>query len=165
MLTGKPNDKITQRRHDALSVYGIVEGDEAALIKPVSRALMVRGALDTNEHGGLMLGPAAKAILRGEEELALVLPPVRARRSRRGGAEANPVGDPLFEALRELRRTLAKEAGVPPYVIFHDSTLRELAAQRPRRDEELAHIGGIGSRKREAYGPAFLDLIAGFEQA
>ena len=162
VLTGKSNERIVQRRHDTLSVYGIVPAEEAPLIKPVSRALMVRGALETNEHGGLMIGPAARGVLRGEEPVALVLPPAKQRRSRKSGAEANPVGDPLFEALRELRRNLAREADVPPYVIFHDSTLREMTATRPRTDAELAHITGVGARKREAYGEAFLEVIGRF---
>jgi len=162
VLTGRSNDKIVQRQHDRLSVFGIVEGEEAALLKPVARALMVRDALETNEHGGLTLGPAARPFLRGEETISLVLPPAKVRRGRRN-AEANPVDDPLFEALRACRRDLAKEEGVPPYVIFHDSTLREMALKRPRSDADLAHITGVGARKREAYGRAFLEVIAGFE--
>tara|TARA_R110000782_G_scaffold117364_4_gene207713 strand:- start:24199 stop:25989 length:1791 start_codon:yes stop_codon:yes gene_type:complete len=163
VLTGKSNDRIMQRQHDRLSVFGIVEGDEATLLKPVARALMVRDALETNEHGGLMLGPAARPFLRGEEAVSLVQPPVRTRRGRRN-AEANPVGDPLFEALRACRRDLAMEAGVPPYVIFHDSSLREMAQKRPRSLADLARISGVGERKREAYGQAFLDTIAGFSE-
>ncbi|HTH29636.1 MAG TPA: RQC domain-containing protein, partial [Sphingobium sp.] len=162
VLTGQSNDRIVQRQHDQLSVFGIVAGEEAALLKPVVRALMVRDALATSEHGGLMLGPSARPFLRGEEPVALVLPPARPRRGRRAGVEANPVGDPLFEALRACRRDLALEAGVPPYVIFHDSTLRDMARQRPRTDADLAHISGVGTRKREAYGRAFLEVIAGF---
>jgi len=162
VLLGKSDDRIVQRRHDTLSVFGIVAGEETALIKPAARALMVRGALETNEHGGLMFGPAARAILKGEEEVQLILPPARARRGRKGGSAANPVGDPLFDALRELRRELAKDADVPPYVIFHDSTLREMAAQRPLTDYDLSHITGVGTRKREAYGRAFLEVIARF---
>ncbi|MET0362178.1 MAG: HRDC domain-containing protein, partial [Sphingobium sp.] len=150
--------------HDKLSVFGIIEGDEAALIKPVARALMVRDALETNEHGGLTLGPAARPFLRGEEAVSLVLPPARARRGKRGGggSDANPVDDPLFDALRACRRDLAKEQGVPPYVIFHDSTLRDMARQRPRSEVDLAHVTGVGARKREAYGQAFLAVIARF---
>ena len=163
VLTGKSNDRIVQRQHDRLSVYGIVEGEEAALLKPVSRALMVRDALETNEHGGLMFGPAARAFLRGEEPVSLTLPPARRRRGKRNG-DANPVGDPLFEALRSCRRDLAMEAGVPPYVIFHDSTLREMAQKRPRALSDLEHISGVGERKRTAYGQAFLDVIARAEQ-
>jgi ATP-dependent DNA helicase RecQ len=163
VLVGKSDERIARRGHDALSVFGIVSSpEEAALIKPAARALQVRGALDTNEHGGLVLGDAARAILKGEERLSLSLQPARQRSSRGRNGEANPVNDPLFDALRELRRDLAKEAGVPPYVIFHDSTLRELAARKPDNDDALSHIAGIGTRKREAYGPAFLKVIERF---
>jgi ATP-dependent DNA helicase RecQ len=159
VLTGQHNDRIAQRGHDRLSVFGIADSEEAALLKPVARALMVRNALETTDHGGLMLGPEARPFLRGEAEMALILPPARQKRGRRKDA-ANPVGDPLFEALRARRRELAVEAGVPPYVIFHDSTLREMAERRPRSLSELANISGIGERKRVAYGQAFLDVIA-----
>jgi ATP-dependent DNA helicase RecQ len=127
--------------------------------------LQARGSLVANEHGGLMLGGDAKAILKGEQRIDLIQPPKTERATRKArNAEANPVGDPLFDALRELRRKLAGEAGVPPYVIFHDSTLREMAAQRPRSDADLEHISGIGARKRAAYGPAFLETIASFAE-
>jgi len=162
VLTGQANDKVRQRGHDKLSVFGIVEGEDAALIKPVSRALLLRDALRTSEHGGLEFGPDARAIMKGEIPVALVLPPKRERRARgqRGEARAdNPIGDPLFEALRATRRDLAVEAGVPPYVIFHDSTLREMATRKPRSLAELGGISGIGARKLEAYGEAFLNVI------
>lgn len=162
VLTGKTNERIVQNGHDALSVFGIVEAEEAALLKPVSRALMVHDALETNEHGGLMFGPAARPFLRGEEIVSLVLPPARPKRGRRN-AEANPLGDPLFDALRACRRELAMEIGVPPYVIFHDSTLRDMAQKRPGSLADLSHISGIGERKREAYGQAFLNVIGAFE--
>jgi ATP-dependent DNA helicase RecQ len=161
VLTGVANDKVTQRGHDRLSVFGIVEGEETALIKPVSRALLLRDALSANEHGGLQLGPNARPILRGEQPVALVVPPKRERRGRRAGA-VNPVGDPLFDALRTCRRELALEAGIPPYVIFHDSTLREMAERKPVTLNELSRISGVGTRKLEAYGQAFLETIAGF---
>src|SRR3546814_8997234 len=123
VLGGATNEKVQQRGQDRLSVFGIIGGEEGALIKPVSRALLLRDALQTNEHGGLELGPNARPILRGEQPVTMVLPPKRERGSKRQPA-ANPVGDPLFDALRACRRELALEAGVPPYVIFHDSTLR-----------------------------------------
>jgi ATP-dependent DNA helicase RecQ len=124
----------------------------------------VQDALETNEHGGLKLGQAARSFLRGEQEVSIVMPPPKGRRNRKG-AEANPVDDPLFEALRACRRDLAREAGVPPYVIFHDSSLRDMAEKRPRNDDDLSHVSGVGVRKREAYGRAFLDVIARFEGA
>ena len=69
------------------------------------------------------------------------------------------MGDPLFESLRALRRELAAEAQVPPYVIFHDATLREMAATRPATLHQLGEIPGIGARKLEAYGDAFLAVL------
>jgi ATP-dependent DNA helicase RecQ len=161
VLTGKSNDRIVQRGHDRLSVFGIVEGEEAALLKPVARALQVHDALTTNEHGGLTFGPSARPYLKGEERIELVLPPARQRRSRRDNA-ANPVGDPIFDALRECRRELAKEAGVPPYVIFHDSTLRDMARIRPKSERDMALVSGVGERKLEAYGQAFLNVLRQF---
>jgi len=161
VLTGKSNDRIVQRGHDRLSVFGIVEGEETALLKPVARALLVHEALETNEHGGLMLGPTARSYLRGEEALPLVLPPARSRRRKRDMG-ANPVDDPIFEALRACRRDLAQEAGVPPYVIFHDSTLRDMAAVRPKSLRDMALVSGVGTRKLEAYGEAFLALLRQF---
>ncbi|MBO9576196.1 MAG: DNA helicase RecQ [Sphingobium sp.] len=161
VLTGKSNDRIVQRGHDRLSVFGIVEAEEASLLKPTARALLVHEALETNEHGGLMLGPQARTYLRGEEPLALVLPPARERRRRRDGG-VNPVDDPIFEALRACRRDLAKEAGVPPYVIFHDSTLRDMAAIRPKSLRDMGLVSGIGERKLEAYGEAFLAVLRAF---
>lgn len=163
VLIGRSDERIKQRGHDTLSVFGIVDRDEARLIKPVARALMVHDALAMTEHGGLMLGPSARSFLRGEEPIELIVPRAKSRSgNKRGSAGENPVDDPLFDALRELRRTLANESKVPPYVIFHDSTLRELAARRPRSDRDLAQIGGIGTRKRESYGEAFLKVIAEF---
>jgi len=164
VLTGATNDKVAQRGHDRLSVFGIVDRDDVPLLRPVSRALLIRDALSTNEHGGLELGPNARPILRGEEVVSLILPPRRERRrgGKAGGRDANPVGDPLFDALRECRRDLAKEAGVPPYVIFHDSTLREMAEQRPATRSALGEITGVGARKLDAYGEAFLTVLRQF---
>lgn len=159
VLTGASDDRITQRGHDRLSVYDIVDADEARLLQPVSRALQARGALVATEHGGLRLAGDAKAILRGEAELTIVKPPPRRKGNRRASQAANPVGDPLFDALRELRRTLAQEGQVPPYVIFHDATLRDMASRRPMTLEELGSLPGIGAKKLDAYGEAFLKAI------
>jgi ATP-dependent DNA helicase RecQ len=163
VLTGVANERAVKLGHDQLSVFGIVAGDEASLIKPVARALLLRDVLRPNEHGGLMFGPEAKAMLKGEARLDLILPPKRERRSKRA-SDANPADDPLFEALRACRRDLAKAAGLPPYVIFHDSTLRAMAAERPTSLAALGNISGIGEKKREAYGDAFLAVIRDYQQ-
>ena len=168
ILTGQSSERSRSQGHDKLSVFGIVEGEEAALLKPVHRALLVRGALLPTEHGGLMLGPEARGFLKGEEPLDLVIPPKRlgGKGRNRGGAsqELNPVGDPLFDALRALRRALAKENQVPPYVIFHDSVLRDMAGLRPQTRALLGELPGIGAKKLDAYGDAFLEVIRQFER-
>jgi len=161
VLTGSEDERVRQRGHDTLSVFGIVEGEDARLLQPLSRALQARGDLVATEHGGLALGGSARSILKGESGVEIVVPPKRQRgRGRRGDATPNPVGDPLFEALRGLRKELAEEAQVPPYVIFHDSTLREMAANRPATLAQLAQLPGVGAKKLEAYGERFLMEIA-----
>lgn len=164
VLTGVADERVIQRGHDQLSVFGIVTSDEAPLLRPLARALQARGALVATEHGGLALGGEARAILKGEAEVPLVLVPKKeGRGSRRGrsgaGAALNPVGDPLFDALRALRRDLAREAGVPPYVIFHDSVLREMAASRPATLADMGQIGGVELAGADAYGDRFLEVI------
>lgn len=163
VLTGVADERVTQRGHDGLSVFGIVPDHETPLLRQVARALQARGSLVPTEHGGLMLGGDARALLKGEARLDLVIAPKpeRGGRRRKTGTAGvlNPVGDPLFDALRALRRELAQEAGVPPYVIFHDSVLREMAGVRPASRADLGAIGGVGARKLDAYGDRFLELI------
>ncbi|HYD24892.1 MAG TPA: DNA helicase RecQ [Croceibacterium sp.] len=159
VLTGGDDERVRQRGHDRLSVFGIVGGDEARLLQPLSRALQARGTLVATEHGGLKLAGDAKAILKGDATVEIVQPPVTRKERRRREGTPNPVGDPLFEALRALRRELAAEAQVPPYVIFHDAVLREMAAARPLTPAALGAISGIGASKLEAYGDAFLAVI------
>ncbi len=160
VLTGVADDRVIQQQHDRLSVYGIVSAEEAPLLKPVSRALLVRDALRTTEHGGLMLGPEARAILKGECPVDLVIPPRKARKGRVPSGDHLP--DPIFDALRACRRELALAAGVPPYVIFHDATLREMAQVRPKSLRDMALITGVGTRKLDAYGDAFLAVLKQF---
>lgn len=161
VLTGQSSERSLMNGHEKLSVWGIVEPSEQALLKPVARALQVRDALRANAHGGLEFGPGARLILKGEEAVSLVVPPKRERRRKgtRGGGEANPVGNPLFEALRAKRREIAAETGLPPYVIFHDSTLRDMALARPASLSALGQVPGVGAKKLEAYGDDFLRVI------
>lgn len=157
VLTGSGDERIFKFGHDQLSVFGIVGADDARVIKPLARALQARGALVANEHGGLKLSGDARAIMRGEQKVEIAIIPQG--RKRRDKGVANPVGDPLFEALRSTRRELAEAASVPPYVVFHDATLREMATSRPSTLHQLSQISGVGSRKLDAYGEAFLDVI------
>jgi ATP-dependent DNA helicase RecQ len=160
VLTGSKDDRITQLGHDQLSVFGIVSKAEAAMLKPLSRALQARGAMVANEHGGLKLAGDARAIMRGDQNIQIAI--VKPDTKRRAGRPDNPIGNPLFEALRAKRRALAEDVGVPPYVIFHDATLREMALTRPADIRALGRISGVGARKLEAYGEDFLSVIAQF---
>lgn len=162
VLAGSRDERIDKWGHDRLSVFGVAEAEEMPLVKPVARALQARGVLVPNEHGGLALGGNAREILRGEARVEVVMAaePERGRRKRGEAAVDLAAGDAaLFEALRAKRRELAEEGGVPPYVIFHDSVLREMAVRRPPNRATLAMISGVGERKLDAYGEAFLKVI------
>ena len=159
VLAGRESERILSLGHDKLSVFGIVDEEEEPLVRPVARALQTRDALVQTEHGGLALGPEARAILKGEAEVSLILPPRKARK-RRANRSANPVGDPLFDALREKRRVIATENGIPPYVVFHDATLREMATLKPDSLSAMSQISGVGDRKLATYGEEFLAIIA-----
>ena len=161
VLTGADDARVRDRGHDRLSVHGIVNAAEAPLLRPLVRTLMAQDVLAETEHKGLAFGPAARPVLKGEAPVLLAIQPKRERR-RRGsaaGATPNPVGNPLFEALRARRRELAEEIGVPPYVIFHDSVLRDMAGLKPQTLSALGELPGVGARKLEAYGDAFLTVI------
>lgn len=162
VLSGATDERIEKWGHDRLTVFGIADAEDMALVKPVARALQARGVLVANEHGGLALAGNARAILRGETKVEVVLAaePERGRKRRsEAAASLAPEDASLFEALRAKRRELAEAAGVPPYVIFHDSVLREMAARRPHDRATLATFSGIGERKLDAYGDAFLQVI------
>jgi ATP-dependent DNA helicase RecQ len=160
VLAGTDNEKVRSFGHDRLSVFGIASAEEVALVRPVARALIARDALRTDAYGGLSFGPGARPILKGEQELTIVVPPARRRTTRQ---RYDGPADPIFDVLREARRKLASEAGVPPYVIFHDSTLREIAASKPRNLDDLGHVQGVGAVKLARYGDAMLAALAGAE--
>jgi ATP-dependent DNA helicase RecQ len=111
----------------------------------------------------LSFGPAAKPILKGEQELTIAVPPPR-RATRKQRIATDEAESPLFAALRAKRREIAAQAGVPPYVVFHDSTLREIAAARPRTLDDLGRIQGVGAAKLERYGEAMLAAVAAEEE-
>jgi ATP-dependent DNA helicase RecQ len=157
VLAGNDNEKVRSFGHHRLSVFGIATTEEQALIRPVSRALIARDALRADAYGGLSFGPGARPILKGEQQLTIAVPPSRRRASRKC---FDGPSDPLFDALREARRKLAAQAGVPPYVIFHDSTLREIATRKPRSLNELRTVQGVGTVKLERYGEAILAALS-----
>ncbi|MCY7339660.1 MAG: DNA helicase RecQ [Sphingomonas bacterium] len=159
VLGGDDNEKVRQFGHHNLSVFNIMDAAELALVRPVARSLLARDALRSDDYGGLSFGPGAKPILKGEEQLVIAVPPKRVRKARdRGGADLPH--DPLFEALRAWRRDRAREEGVPPYVIFHDSTLRAVAGAKPESLAALSLIEGIGDTKLDRHGESLLEALA-----
>jgi len=175
VLRGADTERIHQFGHERLGVYGVGADLDARSWRGVFRQLVALGLLevDAEGHGGLRLAEASRAVLRGEQPVRLRRDTLRQRGRDRGGEsrtarpaiEVPPADRPLFEALRGLRTRLAREQGVPPYVIFHDATLREIARHRPRTPGDLALIGGIGAGKIERYGEEVLDLVAELESA
>ncbi len=125
---------------------------------------MVQGHLrsDAERYGALRLTPKSRSLLKGEERIRLrqeVSSKRVAKVARAPSYQIASEDEPLWEALRELRTTLCREAGVPPYVIFHDATLREMVRLRPSSPSELLTLQGIGDKKLERYGVAFLDVL------
>ena len=166
VLSGHTSEVITARGHDRLSVFGLLRDCPQAEI---------RGYLDQLTQGGFLarvgdpypivqITESGAALLRGRAECVLFRQP-RLRKTGRPPRAAAPaaswqgVDEALFQRLRALRLSLARARGVPPYVIFHDTTLRELARIRPTTLDALRTVSGIGARKAETYGDALLDAI------
>ncbi len=164
VLLAKSGERTAKFGHDQLSVWGIGASLDAARWKDIARSLEAADALRRDpEHQGLMLGPAARALLKGEANFSVKQAAPRPERRRcRDKAAVEGLSDadtPLFESLRALRRELAAEAGLPPYVIFHDSTLRAMASDRPQSLDALGRISGVGAGKLRAWGPVFLAAL------
>jgi ATP-dependent DNA helicase RecQ len=167
ILRGEATERVISFGHDKLSTFGIGKALDPRQWRGLFRQLLASGLLgsDAEGHGSLRLTEASKPVLRGERSVALreERAPARGgkRRGKAGGASAPPTAsdDPLWLALRELRARLAREQNVPAYVIFHDATLRAIAAARPRTRAELADIAGVGERKLDRYGAALLALV------
>jgi ATP-dependent DNA helicase RecQ len=157
VLSGNDTEKVRSFGHHRLSVFGIADAGERVLIRTVANALIACDALRTDAYGGLSFGPGARPILKGEKrlEIAKSLRVTRRRHERHDGP-----ADQLFNSLREARRKLATDLGVPPYVIFHDSTLRAIAEQKPASLSELSQIQGVGAVKLERYGRALLEVLS-----
>jgi ATP-dependent DNA helicase RecQ len=162
VLRGAENDKIFQNEHQHLPTFGVGKALDARRWRSVYRQLVARGYLsvDTARFGALCLQESARGVLRGEVHVALRQDP-KASGSARTTKKALPehIDIVLWEALRECRRQLAEEQGIPPYIIFHDKTLQLICEQRPQTVAEFGAISGIGDRKCEKYAAAFLSVV------
>ncbi|WP_039918112.1 DNA helicase RecQ [Cellvibrio mixtus] len=164
VLRGSNNDKILSFDHHKLTTYGIGKHLAVDEWKSIFRQLVARGLLDVNSDGfgGLLLNEACRPYLRGDEKINLrrdiklaVSSPRRANLSQAIEAEDQS----LWNALRACRKRLAEEQGVPPYVIFHDATLREMLEFRPLTPEQLRTITGVGESKLKRFGEEFLAVL------
>ncbi|MFI8481212.1 DNA helicase RecQ [Pseudomonas sp. NPDC078700] len=171
LLLGRDNDKVRSLGHQHLSIFGVgkdrAEGDWRTLF----RQLVARGFADVDLEGfgGLRLSDSCRPLLRGEVQLQLRrdLKPQQSAKASSSAASQLVRGDEreMWEALRTLRRKLAEEHAVPPYVIFPDATLLEMLRSQPGSLSEMAQVSGVGARKLERYGAAFLDVLGGKAQA
>src|SRR5712691_8107962 len=171
VLTGKATDKVVAARHHELSTFGLLKEEAPAAIRGYIEQLVGGGLLarDGDPYPVLRLTPAGAALLRGDGECQLyreVRPPPSKKRSRSGVRDTFAVaGDSdLFDVLRDVRLRLARDRGVPPYVIFHDTTLRDMVERRPRTIDDLRQVYGVGAKKAADFGDAFLDAIRTFRR-
>jgi ATP-dependent DNA helicase RecQ len=163
ILRGARNERVLSRGHDSLSVYGIGKQHSVDEWRSVARALLHQGLVQETQDGYPVLSLNAQSGQVLREELAVrIAAPVKRTRTRAeslAGATA-PEGSELFERLRALRKQLADEHGLPPYVVFHDSTLREMAERRPMTLTQFAELPGVGHAKLARYGDEFIAAIA-----
>ena len=169
VLRGSKNQRVLDFRHNQLSTYGIGADTTASEWENIIRQLIHLGYLaqDFTRFGVLKLTPAARPVLKGEIEVVLGRPrdaveTVEKGKKRAGGRK--DYDQALFDALRETRKKLADEAGVPPFVVFSDATLAEMARSRPTHSREMLQVSGVGEHKLRQYGKAFMDIIAGYGQ-
>jgi ATP-dependent DNA helicase RecQ len=169
ILLGKKTDKVTQHRHDQLTVFGIGTELSESEWRAVVRQLLAQGLLTVEgDYGTLALTEGSKAVLSKQREVKLRREPekvatAKAARARSGAAAAvqlSPEAAPVFERLRAWRAATAKEQGVPAYVVFHDATLRQIAAESPRTLAALGTVSGVGEAKLAKFGQQILDTLA-----
>jgi len=172
VLLGKTNEKVQSFGHQHLSVFGVGKDRSEGEWRSLFRQLVARGLadIDLEGYGGLRLSDSCRPLLRGEVRLELRrdLKPQTTSKSSSGSPASQLVrGEEReqWEALRALRRKLAEEHGVPPYVIFPDSTLLEMLRSKPDTLSDMAEVSGVGARKLERYGQAFLEVLGGTAEA
>ena len=165
ILRGGENDKIRQFGHSELSTYGIGKDLDARTWRSVFRQLVAASLLevDTEAYGGLRLTDGSREVLKGQRKVMMRRESPKTRERDRSGQRTGlsvlPEDLVLFNALRSLRAELAKEQNVPAFVIFHDSTLRNIAEQRPTSIDALGKVGGSGGTKRARYGERLVEIV------
>lgn len=168
ILRGNKTEKVERAFHHGLPTFGVGKDIDQRTWASVIRQLVVLGHLSVDHagHGALILEESARAVLQGQRQIEFRRDrpaPGSIRRRATKASAAPELGDPedeaLFQALRAERLRLAREQGVPPYVIFHDASLREMVRLRPASVTEMGEIAGVGAAKCARYGRAFLHVI------
>jgi len=170
VLRGSENERILQAGHQTVSTYGIGADLKAAEWKSVFRQLVANGYLraDPEGFGSLQLTERCRPLLKGEQSIELRKDPVAKKAAATKSSGTRRTGQNVrdqitdhngWDALRACRKELADQQGVPPYVIFHDTTLFDMLERRPQTLEELAEVNGVGAAKLEKYGELFLETL------
>ena len=164
VLRGEADERVRRFGHDKLSVYGIGVEHDANTWRSIFRQIIARSFLttDMNSKGGLRLTEAARPVLKGQVDVSFRVeekPQARKKSSASKHRGMSSEHNDMWERLRERRRQLASEQGLPAYVIFHDATLMDMAEKRPATLSAMASISGVGAAKLEKYGQIFLDEI------
>lgn len=168
VLRGKENDRMFQFNHHQLPVFGVGSELDVDTWRSVFRQLVARGfvQVDIDGYGGLTLDESCRQILRGEQSVYFRAD-VRDQHKPAAKLTKTPLPEHidagLWEALRECRRRLAESQGVPPYVIFHDRTLRAMAEDKPLTVEAFSALPGVGERKRDKYADAFIQVVRRYD--
>lgn len=168
VLLGKDTPKIQQFHHNKLSTYGIGKEYDASEWHSIFRQLIAANYLtvDISGFGSIKLTPKSNEILRGTQTIAFRQESEKKKKKIKASKAAgnpNTPQDALWEALKEKRLQLARAQSVPPYIIFHDSTLMEIHVQQPKTLEDFAKISGVGQNKLHRYGQAFIDIVNNVE--
>jgi ATP-dependent DNA helicase RecQ len=169
VLLGRSSDKVQAAGHDELSTFGLLQQESGLSIRGYIEQLVAGGLLrrDGDPYPVLRLTTAGTALLKGAGSCDLyreVQPPKGRTRRRGGGGVSLGVDPELFDALRAVRLRLARARGVPPYVIFHDTTLQQMADRKPATLDDLHEIHGVGAKKAADFGDDFLDAIRTFRK-
>jgi len=169
VLRGSKNQRLLELQHDRLSTWGIGADLSALQWENILRQLIHLGYLvqDFTRFGALSLSPTARPVLKGEVEVILGLPRDVVETVEKGKKRSLGKRDydqALFDSLRALRKSIADEANLPPFVVFSDATLAEMARTKPQDSRQLRGITGVGDHKLQHYGKAFLDAITSYLQ-
>ncbi|PCI44871.1 MAG: DNA helicase RecQ [Proteobacteria bacterium] len=164
VLRGADNERIRSRHHQQLSTYAIGAEHSEDVWSSIFRQLIHHGFLfqDIANYSVLKLTPAARPLLRGEQTIELAKPRIRKKakaESKRKAPNNLPYDEVLFEKLRVLRKKIATELDVPPYIVFGDATLIHMAQLKPSNNDQMLEVNGVGQVKLERFGDAFLDCL------